>query len=477
MKHTRTLISYLGSLFLALILASIIWLNATRAQDPITTQFLQLEVNFVGQPEDSILVNPNKQSVQIRIEGPKSTVNQVSLADFNAFVDLTQTPFGEAVFAPIEITALNTDLDVSPIPNEVEVLLEQQVSRDIQVELDIRGEVARGHAQGNPLVEPTFITVSGPASHIEQLDFALATVFLNDTLETTTGEHRPIFYDEQGRVASTANLKLSTEEVQVTIPVVESDGFADKLITVDWVGYPAPGYRLLSVTVEPPSVLVKGLPARINALTRLQTEPIDITGLASSFTQQATLDLPSGVSLDQDQEIFVTIEIEPILSTDTRESKVEILGLSEGMVTSLEPEQVRVVLFGPLPLLDTLVADDVRVTVDLFGLISGTHSIQPGVDIPERGIEVRSIRPETIHVTITQTLTQTITNTNGITGTLPLTETNKSLLLFIASLIQEKEDLTNSAAGTPSLSAAQSFFSPVPDLAQFAILLARRIFL
>jgi YbbR domain-containing protein len=265
MKHTRTLISYLGSLLLALVLASIIWLNATQVQDPITTQFLQLDVSFVGQPEDSTLVMPDKQSVQLRIEGPQSAVNQVSLADFNAFVDLTQTPFGEAVSVPIEITTLNTDLDISPIPNKVEVLLEQQVSRDIPVELDIRGEVARGHAQGNPLVEPPVLTISGPASLIEQLDFALATVFLNDALETTIGEHRPIFYDEQGRVASTANLNLSTEQVQVTIPVIESDGFADKLITVDWVGNPAPGYRLLSVTVEPPSVLVKGLPARVNA--------------------------------------------------------------------------------------------------------------------------------------------------------------------------------------------------------------------
>jgi YbbR domain-containing protein len=485
MKHTRTLISYLGSLLLALVLASIIWLNATRTQDPITTQFLQLDVNFVGQPENSILAKPDKQSVQIRVEGPQSALNQVSLTDFNAFVDLTQTPFGESVSMPIEISTLNSDLDISPIPNEVEVLLEQQVSRNIPVELDIRGEVARGHTQGNPLVEPTAIIVSGPASLVEQLDFALATVFLNDTLETTIGEHRPIFYDEQGRVASTANLNLSTEEVQVTVPVVESDGFADKLITVDWIGYPAPGYRLLSVTMEPPSVLVKGLPARVNALTRLQTEPIDITGLTSSFTQQATLDLPTGVSLDQDQEMFVTIEIEPILSTDTRERKVEILGLREDMETSLGPEQVRVVLFGPLPLLDTLAADDVRVTVDLFDLAPGTHFIQPDVDIPDRGIEVRSIRPETIHVTITQTLaqtitqtlTQTITNTDWLTGTLPITETNKSLLLFIANMKPEIESLTHSAAGTSILPVAQSFYCPARDLAQYAILPARRIFL
>ena len=51
MKQTRTLMSYLGSFLLALVLASIIWLNATQVQDPMTTQFLQLDVNFDGQPE------------------------------------------------------------------------------------------------------------------------------------------------------------------------------------------------------------------------------------------------------------------------------------------------------------------------------------------------------------------------------------------------------------------------------------------
>jgi YbbR domain-containing protein len=476
MKQTRTLMSYLGSFLLALVLASIIWLNATQVQDPMTTQFLQLDVNFDGQPENSILVSPEKQTVQLRIEGPQSAVNQVSIADFNAFVDLTQAPFGEAVAVPIDVSATNPDLEISPIPSEVDVLLEEQVSRDIPVELDIRGEVARGHAQGNPLVEPSVITVSGPASQVEELDFALATVFLNDVVETTVGEHRPIFYNEQGRVATTNNLNLSTEDVQVTIPVVESAGFADKLITVDWVGYPAPGYRLLSVSVDPPSVLVKGLPASVNALTRLQTEPIDITGLTDTFTQQATLDLPAGVSLDQVEEIFVTIEIEPILSTDTREREVEILGLREGFEASLEPEQVRVVLFGPLPQLDTLVDDDVRVTIDIFDLITGTHRIRPTVDLPERGVELRSIRPETVQVTITQTVTQSITNTNGLTTTLPITETNQSLSLFLADhhLDQEGPDFE---AALPILPHSLTFSFFGPDMTQFALGPWRRMFL
>ncbi|MDX1414127.1 MAG: CdaR family protein [Candidatus Promineifilaceae bacterium] len=473
MKHARPILSYLASFLLALAFGVIIWLTATQEQDPARSQFIQLDVVFAGQPENSILVRPQTQDVQVRIEGRESVISQISPGDFNAFIDLSQVPFGQPVSVPVEISSTAAEVEWSaPIPEIVDVLLEQEVSREIPVELDIRGDVARGHVQGEPLIDPPFVTIIGPETSVEQLDFALATVFLNDARETTVGDHRPIFYDQRGRVASIGNLDLSTEQVQVTIPVVESAGFADKLISVDWVGDPAPGYRLLSVSVEPPSVLVQGLPARVNALTRLRTEPVDITGLTQSFSQQATLDLPDGISLDQDQEIFVSIEIEPILTTDIRERDVEILGLTANMEAVTAPERVRVVLFGPLAALDTLVDDDVRVSVDLFGLESGTHSLQPEVDLPERGIEVRSIQPGSVSVVVTRT----ITNANELSLTWPISET--SMKLFRENI---RDDSIGNDAGTK---ASVAFTIPIQNpanglklIADWIVNLPKRVFL
>jgi hypothetical protein len=205
----------------------------------------------------------------------------------------------------------------------------------------------------------------------------------------------------------------------VTVPIEQSAGFAEKIITVDWSGDPAFGYRLLNIGVDPPSVLIEGPPEVVNELTSLQTEPIDITGLTESFIQQATLALPEGITLDQNQEIFVTVGIEPIMSTDTRRQEVEVLGLDEDLEAQLDPDHVGVVLFGPLPALGSLVANDVRVTVDLIGRNAGQYSIEPEVDIPDRGIEVRSVEPSAISVFITKTLTTTL----DITGTLQITGT------------------------------------------------------
>jgi YbbR domain-containing protein len=446
MRSSRPIINYLGSLLLSLVLAVFIWLSATQAQDPIGGQFLQVNVEFVGQPQGSILIQPQRQSVQIRVEGPESELRKISPADFEAFVDLSQVPYGETAPVPIRISSSAPNVDYTlAIPEQIDVLLEKQISREIPLDLDLRGGVARGHTQGDPLIEPAAIIVSGPESSVEAIDFALATIFLNSARETVIGTHRPVFYDAQGRVASTVGMELSTEQVQVTIPIEQSAGFAEKLITVKWDGEPASGYRLLNVNVEPPSVLVEGQPEAVNALTRLQTEPIDITGLTESFVQQVSLNLPAGITLDQDQEIFVSIGIEPILSTDTRKREVAVLGLDPELEAILSPDQVRVVLFGPLPALDALAPDDVRVTVDLIGLEPGEYSIEPQVDLPERGIELRSVQPSAVTIQITNT----VTTTNEISGTIPITETSQ--VTFTQFALAGSESGWNSESQRPLL--------------------------
>ena len=60
---------------------------------------------------------------------------------------------------------------------------------------------------------------------------------------------------------------------------------------------------------------------------------------------------------------------------------------------------VEVILSGPLPLLDTLEPDDVRVVLDLFGLTAGTHQIEPQIVVPE-GVTAQSINPATVQVEI-----------------------------------------------------------------------------
>ncbi len=425
-RFLRSILGNIATLILSFVLAVIIWYNALQGEDPLRTQFLQVPIDLVGRPANSILVTPNtNQSVQIIFQGPSSIVTTLTDQNFSAVLDLSQVPYGEEVPVPVLVQSSDPEVTIlSQSPEQLSIYLEQTVSREIPVELDLRGSVAIGYSQGQPLVDPENILVSGIASQVEALDVARVTVFLNNERETVQRTPQPIYYNRQGRPTSISGLDVSTEQVEITIPINESAGFAEKTINVDLQGEPAPGYRVVGVEVEPPTVLLQGRPTQLIALQWVNTEEIDVNGLTESFRPQVALSLPEGVTLAEVEEIFVNVTIEPFRTTSIFNRIPQIQGLDEELTAELETESIRIVLFGPLPALNALADEDVTAVLDLFGLEPGTYSLEPDINFPEqRGIELRSIQPAQVTVFITETVTTTL----GLTGTAALTNTNTML--------------------------------------------------
>lgn len=428
MKKVRTFISGTATLILSLILAIVIWFNAIQAEDPDTRRSVQIPATYVGLHENMIIVEPTnpEQNILVTYEGRTSEVTQLTEDDFSAIIDLSEVAIGEIQSIPVNIESSSTEIQWNATPSEIDVLLEELKTVSLPVKVDIRGSEARGHTRQTELVEPAQIEVTGKASEVDALDFAQVTIFLNDENQTFIDNPRPIFYDRQGQVASVRNLDVSADEIQVTIPIQESADFAEKIISVDIVGEPAQGYRLLSATVRPNTTLVTGRPTQLQVPFTVRTEPIDITGLTESFSGPVTLVLPDGIQLDEVEEITVDVQIEPFRSTRSFNQLVVVQGIDpEEKEAIVEPESVRVVLFGPLPILETITEQELLITVDGFGLENGMYNVEPVVTFPEqRGLELRSVQPSVVSLQITNTLT----STNEISHTLPITD--ESSLLY-----------------------------------------------
>ncbi len=406
MNTFLSLLSRMTTFVVVFMLAIIIWATAVRANDPEDTSTLEVPIEIVGKPPEAELVSRPPEVIRLTIQGPVSALDQASPEDYQAIIDLSDIPYGDSTVM-IQVQGGEEQIElVSWFPEDALIEMEQIVTREIPIALQLRGEVARGHKLGEERAEPDTVQITGPAPRVDQITEGRVVVFLDDAREAIDELRRPTFYDLQGNVASVVGLSVNPVEVEVIIPIEELAGFAEKPITVNWIGEPALGYRLLDVKVEPGSVQVTGLPATLDAL-RLQTEPIDISGLTETDTRQVTLDLPNGVQLVDIQPVVVIVEIEPILSSSVVQRPVEIRALGEGLEAILDPEEVRVFLFGPLPILDSLAESDVRVTVDLLNLITGTYLLEPFVTVSAEDVEVRSAQPSRVTVIITGVLTAT----------------------------------------------------------------------
>lgn len=408
-KIVGALLDNLTMLLLAFALALFVWVTAVRQANPLQQRNYQLPVTQLARP-DGILMNEPIAQVEIRVEAPESVLGELTVGDFTAVIDLGSISFGRSQI-PIQIQYDTRRWSqvrlVAQFPEATEVELDQRVTKEIPVVVEVQGEPAPTHRiAGAVVVEPSAISVTGPASLVNPLAEARASVLLVNARETRSVTRPLIFYDRQGSVVgvNTLDPQLSTAQAVITVPIEQRAGVADVAIQVDWIGRPAENYRFLSAIATPRSVLVSGPPDLLANLRTIRTEPIDVSGLRDSATFRVGLVLPTGIVRTDAAPIVVEVDIEPILTTDVVTAIPRIVGLRQTYTATLNIETVAVVLFGPLEALNALMPEDVRVDIDVFGYGPGEHQIEPTVDVSMQLIEVREIRPSLVTVVITTTL-------------------------------------------------------------------------
>jgi YbbR domain-containing protein len=178
------------------------------------------------------------------------------------------------------------------------------------------------------------------------------------------------------------------------------------------VGQIASGYRLTNITVSPPAVTVFSTdPSLVEKLPGyIETTPINLNGSQDGLDLSLGLNLPNGVQVVGDQSVQVQIGVAAIEgSLSITRLNVNVSGLADGLNAQVSPETVDIILSGPLPILDTLTADRIMVSVDLTGQGPGTYQLVPRVQMPSTDLKLESVLPGSIEVTITQAPTPTPT--------------------------------------------------------------------
>jgi len=398
----------------ALIMALAVWVAAVSAADPdeIRQYPNPIPVEIIGQDPGLVITGEIPEQVELSLRAPGS-VWQRMLTEENeiqAILDLSGLSAGEHTLE-IKIQIPTRPLRIiSATPKTANIILEPLATRTFSVELNIVGEPAIGYQSGEPILEPDEVLISGPQSQVGRVTQVQVPVNLEDARDNIE-ELIPLkALDENDQVVT--NLSLNPAEVLVTLPVSQQGGYRDLAVKVVVSGQVASGYRLANISVFPPVVTVfSGDPEVVNSLTGvLETQPLDLENANDELSTRLAINLPEGVSLVGEQTVLVNVNVSPIQSSQTLSSKViEIEGLPDDWFTQISPEIVDVILSGPLPLLETLSPQEIRVFLDVTDLEEGTFQLTPIVEILVSDIVVESILPETDEVVISKAALQTPT--------------------------------------------------------------------
>jgi YbbR domain-containing protein len=434
----------LGAFLLSLVLAVIVWIVAVQEENPIEQGNLpeSIPVQVRNQPEGTtFLPSTFDERVTLTIRAPRSTWRDLRVDKCTAWIDLEGRGPGDYE-VPVQYNCTDPNIRILELqPATVPVRLKQEISRSVPVQLQLFGSSALGYTidRDHTVLEPEFVTVTGPASIVEQVSKATLDLYLRDEKETITSVRSVVARQANGdSVGSFVRIEPTT--VQVTVPIVQQTGFNEVAVRPKLVGTVAAGYWLRSVTVDPLTVMLVGDPDVVSSVTGfVETAPLDITNATGDVIERVALDLPEGASTVGVQGVLITVSVSAQQGSLTIARKPIVRGLSTDLVAVVTPQEVEVTLIGPMPRLNSLVDEDVYVYVELVDKNVGKHIVDLTYLVPE-GLQVGSILPATVDVeisrlvptptaTVTRAPTRTpaptavLTDTAGITSTAGITLT------------------------------------------------------
>jgi YbbR domain-containing protein len=393
-----------GLALLSVALAFGIWIFITDTEQSTKTGLFrgELPLQAVSVPEGLTLAAPLPE-VQVRIEAPEDVFDNLAVEDFRATINLSGAGVG-VIDVEVRVQVLGEE-DVKIIqaePASLSVELKPVVSQLVPVVADVVGSPPIGYEAQQAVLSPEQVLVSGPEDLVKRVKSAVATVNLSGAVGGVRQSYSLAARDDRGFIVAGVSLDPSSAAVEI---VVEQKQF-ERLVAVSPSvrGSPAAGYNVTAVEADPPSVTLLGPIDILNATSVVLTDDIDVSGASSDIFRTVSLRLPTSVSISGSSG---TVSVRVRIAAGQGEATFGVAPAFSGLgsnvrlvsITSL----VEVLLQGELPLLRSVIPDQVKVTVDLTGLAAGIHLLQPSIEAPQN-LQVLSTSPSTVEVVLESTV-------------------------------------------------------------------------
>jgi YbbR domain-containing protein len=404
-KTYHWLRSNLGSLVLALALALTVWVIATLEENPTIEDDFRtgIGIDVEGLGTGLVITNDYTKTTRVRLRAQEDTWRVISADDIRAVADLSGLGPGIHQVDLHIVLAVPQARLISANPDNIRIELEEWGEREFPVRLSLEGQPAIGYTIDATHLDPSDVTVRGPLSLVDLVSEVRATTSVEGKRDSLREEIPLLAFDNEGNQVDGVTVTPSTATVEV--PIKQVAGYRYVSIIPRTTGRVAPGYYVSNVTVTPAQIVLRGSPEVMDSMQPFVETFIDVTGLTDDVIQEVVLNLPAGVTPVDQQPIEALVSIAAQPGSRALLVPVEVIGLDEKFSAKLVPDEVEVILSGPLPMLDALdLGKDITITLDVTGLTIGTYQIEPQVAVQQEEILVESVFPTLIEVTITRSI-------------------------------------------------------------------------
>ena len=355
-------------------------------------------------------------SFTVKTNTPQGVYSTTTASNYNLRLDLSKITQAGTQQVKVSTSNASTYGTVSEVsPEYVTVEVEEYVTRyRIPVSLYTVGDPPDGFYASAASAEPSTITVSGPASLVNQIVRAEIAVNQAD-LPARAGSVRSAlaFYlvDENGTIISSDLIEVTNNSVLLDTVIVDQTLYYMRKVSLSDIGIlsgtPADGYAVRSVVMEPSTVTIAALSEEVleDVSAVFANSSVSVKNASQSINTSVSLRKPSEIAYVIPERVTVAVEIAPVITSRLLEGvKVSLAGTGNGKTASLSTKTLDVLITGEQLWVKSLRSAQVKLQVDVSELEAGSHEVAPTITITDSdGISYEvSTDPVTVEVTVKQ---------------------------------------------------------------------------
>lgn len=294
-------------------------------------------------------------------------------------------------------------------PKSMTVNVERYITRSrVPVVVRVTGEMPQGLWRSATSCDPNLVSVSGPASLVEQVRRAVVELpleGLSADMEDCQVTSPVTLETADGQTISSPLIRITFESVTVDSASIECSVLPTRSVAVDAAsaitGTPAHGYEVGEIRVSPETVTVADSAEALKNLEAMFVQsPVDVTGATEDLLVTVPLAGATAHSYCSAREVAVSVTIRPATHTHTyNDLPVQVENLGPGLRAALSRAKLGAVLSGAYQDMESLKAANIHLYVDAQGLAAGVYNVE--VQCRVDGAESYDFTPQQQTLTLT----------------------------------------------------------------------------
>ena len=406
--------------------AVVVWLIVVNIDNPVGTNYYTLtNVELINkeyvESSDTIgkmcMPEEKQDSIRIAITTNKKIRDKIKVSDITATADLQQAVSLDTnpVMVPITVTCSVpgvTPNDIKVTPQNLSVNLDEKETQEFVVNVS-RGDTKPGkdYEVGSLTANPEKVRITGPKSLVNKIDKVNATISLDGNTQDFTQDVNLTIIDKNQEALSDSEMNSLRIENNAKVSVTARlwkirQGVG---ISAGYVGSPASGYQVGTVTTVPDTISVAGSTKGLETLTQndntitIPADSIDISGESRDVERKISLKdlLPDNVKLtsDSSEDVWVTVSILPEGSREfTLSTKdIEVKNKPDDLQVTFETAQIEIRIKSDTEDLDDLNTEtDIKASIDLKGKEEGNYKVPVTLSLPDGYETVENVSTEVV---------------------------------------------------------------------------------